>query len=221
MTSNMSTSTEEEDPSVLFHKIRQKALSLGITPVQLQSLSAVKNLKAPRKHYVLPVLGVVAVLVVVVGVTVAIEWPVSRRGLTQSWFDWQGLDLEEETCLVDMHDVVLDVTRPPVDCGICRGVSVVEKVQNITPEEFEEKYAYSGNPVVIVDAMKNWTATQVFNFDFFKSIYHEDSPVLNNMDAQCQFFPYKTTFGSLSEVFDMSEERAQLKNGEEPWYIGW
>ena len=55
-----------------------------------------------------------------------------------------------------------------------------------------------------------------------QGIYPEDSPVLrSSVEHNCQFFPYKTDFHSLQEVFNMSDDRAQLKDGAEPWYIGW
>jgi len=30
------------------------------------------------------------------------------------------------------------------------------------------RYAYSGRPVIVTDAMSNWTALRSFSFDFFK-----------------------------------------------------
>ncbi|CAL7940419.1 unnamed protein product [Xylocopa violacea] len=75
-------------------------------------------------------------------------------------------------------------------------------------------YAYSGRPVVVTDAMANWTATTKFSFAFFKSLYDGE-------DANCQFFPYKTEFKSLQDVFEMSESRASLEEGTKPWYVGW
>ncbi|CAG2164130.1 unnamed protein product [Oppiella nova] len=61
-------------------------------------------------------------------------------------------------------------------------------------------YAYSGVPVVITDAMVNWTATEVFSFEYFKNIYPNESPALDNYDRNCQFFPYKTQFKRLREI---------------------
>lgn len=78
----------------------------------------------------------------------------------------------------------------------------------------EGRYAYSGRPVVVVDAAINWTATEVFSFPFFKSLYE-------GVDGNCQFFPYRTEFKSLREVFEMSADRSLLEEGTEPWYVGW
>lgn len=77
-----------------------------------------------------------------------------------------------------------------------------------------DRYAYSGRPVVVVDATINWTATEVFSFPFFKSLY-------DGVDADCQFFPYRTEFKSLQDVLDMGTDRSLLERGTEPWYVGW
>lgn len=209
-----------------FRKIAEKAESLGILQLdQLSSLESVQKLRAPRKpwlrHYVLPVAVSWAACLLILGGVLLVEWPVTRRSLVQLYFDWSHMDLEHEQCLVDVADVVMDMVRPPVDCRICRGITSVDVVSKLSPEVFENKYAYSGHPVVVTDATKDWSAIKAFSFDFFKGIYGEDSPVLQPTDPQCQFFPYKTNFKNLAEVFNMSQERAQLKDGAKPWYIGW
>ena len=81
------------------------------------------------------------------------------------------------------------------------------------------RYAYTGKPVVIIDGMKNWTAQNVFDFEFFKKIYTERMGEWSQHN--CQFFPYKTEFKHLGQVFNMSKERAYLLKGTEPWYVGW
>lgn len=152
------------------------------------------------------------------------------------------------------------IFRPAEDCSICRGVEQVDRILDVDPSIFEERYycyititlvlflytlyiltisfqnsslfplfslslfllgvrgegryAYSGRPVVVVDAAINWTATEVFSFPFFKSLYE-------GVDGNCQFFPYRTEFKSLREVFEMSADRSLLEEGTEPWYVGW
>ena len=67
--------------------------------------------------------------------------------------------------------------------------------------------------------MENWTAQHVFSFGFFKEIYSQ-----GNWKSQlnCQFFPYKTHFTHLNEVFDaIGNESDFLNDGTEPWYVGW
>lgn len=53
------------------------------------------------------------------------------------------------------------VFRPEEKCDFCANVISVNRVSNLSPGEFENEYAYSGKPVVITDATKNWTATEV------------------------------------------------------------
>ena len=215
----------EEGVEGKFRKIVEKAESWGISPDKLSSLDSVKSLRAPRKpwmrHYVVPMVLSWTFCSVVLGTVYLLDWPVSRRGLVQLYLDWYDMDLEKEQCLVDVHDKLLDIVRPPVDCVICRGITTVDIVSNLSPEEFEQKYAYTGRPVVVTDATKDWSAMKEFSFEFFKGIYGEDSPVFVNSEQQCQFFPYKTSFRNLAEVFNMSEERAHMKQGAKPWYIGW
>jgi len=103
---------------------------------------------------------------------------------------------------------------------MCHSLTHVDRVSQLSRESFEEYYAYSGRPVIVTDAMTNWSALQTFNFEFFHGIYSRDSPPLISGE-DCQFFPYESGFHNLSEVFHMTSERANLHNGSEPWYIGW
>ncbi|XP_020295415.1 uncharacterized protein LOC109860603 isoform X2 [Pseudomyrmex gracilis] len=117
-------------------------------------------------------------------------------------------------CLVTMPSFMHQVFRPSEDCSVCQDVQQVEKLSAVDPAIFEQRYAYSGKPVVINDAMANWTAPEVFSFSFFKTLYHSEM-------ANCQFFPYETDFQNLQDVFDMSANRAMMEKGTKPWYVGW
>ncbi|XP_035718636.1 armadillo repeat protein deleted in velo-cardio-facial syndrome-like isoform X3 [Vespa mandarinia] len=119
-----------------------------------------------------------------------------------------------QSCLVEFPILTQKIFRPPEDCSICWDVQNVEKISNVDPVHFEERYAYSGRPVIIMDAMTNWTATKIFSYSFFKSLYGGEQ-------AGCQFFPYKTEFRSLLDVFNMSQSRSLLEAGTKPWYVGW
>lgn len=128
------------------------------------------------------------------------------------------------------------VFRKAENCRMCSGIKQVDRVTNISPRDFENIYAHTGKPVIVEDGTRNWTAPQVFNFDYFKKLYVKTD--LDNSQNDCQFFPYKTEFKSLREVFNMSEERSRwvesmqkseglsflfyrLQPGTEPWYVGW
>ncbi|XP_066962001.1 uncharacterized protein [Macrobrachium rosenbergii] len=143
----------------------------------------------------------------------------TQHGFTRVWLRWENIDLHVEQCTIDMPPAVQDLFRPPVDCSMCRDVTQVEKIHSVSPAFFEERYAYSGRPVVVTDGQKNWSARNTFSFAFFKSIYSDDSPVLENFERTCQFFPYQTEFRNLRQVFNMSEARANMHG--DPWYIGW
>ena len=220
----------DTDPNVAFREIYEKAISLGLTASDLGTLKCIEELRAPRsiaraerRCAVHPwhALSVAVALVALIFGVYRFQWPISTYKLAYWWFELQDMDFERETCLVGLNEVVMDFTRPPVDCSTCHGVTRVDRVRDITPELFEQKYAYTGRPVVIEDGAANWTAPKTFSFNFFKSIYTEDSPALENMDSNCQFFPYKTDFKNLGEVFNMSKERSEMKDGAKPWYIGW
>ena len=52
----------------------------------------------------------------------------------------------------------------------------------------------------------------------YKQVY--DDKALDEFDSKpCQFFAYKTNFGTLEDVFKMSKIRAALKKDQ--WYVGW
>ncbi|XP_043264834.1 uncharacterized protein LOC122404702 [Colletes gigas] len=119
-----------------------------------------------------------------------------------------------DKCLAELPSFTQKIFRPAEDCSICRDVQQVDRISNVVPGTFEERYAYSGRPVVITDAMTNWTAPRVFSFMFLKSLYDGE-------DANCQFFPYKTEFKSLQDVFEMDASRSLLEEGTKPWYVGW
>lgn len=71
--------------------------------------------------------------------------------------------------------------------------------------------------------MVNWTAPEVFSFDYFKEVYGEGEKLAQGKSSSCQFFPYKTEFRSLKEALSMDFSRAHYNdsNGSTPWYIGW
>ena len=63
---------------------------------------------------------------------------------------------------------------------------------------FLNKYAYSGRPLLIKNAARNWKAMETFNFEFFKDLYAglPNTPVLYNRvgvydSKDCQFFAWK------------------------------
>lgn len=216
---------------VLFQELHDKAIALGLNGDDfskiefLESLRTNKNkstekiakTKKLNKWTLAVIVGVVSILIS----QLLFNFPVANERLLSFYFNFHGLELDREPCLVDVGELMLDVFRPPVPCEMCEGVTKVDRLSNLTPEEFEKHYAYTSRPVIIADGTKNWTAPKHFSYDFFKSIYPQNSPALENVEMNCQFFPYRTDFKNLGEVLNMSEERAQMKDGSLPWYIGW
>ncbi|ESO98350.1 hypothetical protein LOTGIDRAFT_114702 [Lottia gigantea] len=154
-----------------------------------------------------------------------VNWPVERHQLASTLLSLKGLDNkfhDFEECIVELPGDVQKYFRPPVTCEFCQNVTHIPRVSGITPNEFEENYAYSGHPIVVVDATKTWTAMNVYNFKFFQDV-HKNVTEENEgkQRTSCQFFPYKTKFQGLEDVFNMSVEKAYMKDGSPPWYIGW
>ncbi|XP_037076776.1 bifunctional arginine demethylase and lysyl-hydroxylase JMJD6-B-like [Pollicipes pollicipes] len=204
--------------------ILARCRQLHVEPAQLRSLSGYDRLqraasgKQPRwQPWLLP--GLLAILLAVF----VHQELYTVQGLSRLILWVEGLDVENEPCMIEMHPIMADLTATPNNCSRCSDVLDVDRVSNITPQEFELKYAYSGRPVIITDGTANWTAPAVFNFQFFKELYAESSGRLaaDSTERGCQFFPYKTDFDGLSDVFSMSAARANMQKGEEPWYIGW
>ncbi|KXJ75213.1 hypothetical protein RP20_CCG012129 [Aedes albopictus] len=109
--------------------------------------------------------------------------------------------------------------RPPESCNFCREVRDVSRLANVDPNEFELNYAYAGGPVIVSDATANWTATEYFDYWFFKDIYATYGK--RKKAARCQFFPYQTGFRNIHEAFDLDPARVNYEPGTEPWYFGW
>ena len=125
-------------------------------------------------------------------------------------------------CLVEPDVVFInEIARTQSDCSLlCEGVNEIPRVSNLSKEEFMSTYAYSGRPVVITDAAKNWSAVGAFSFKFFKRLYAKNKQAaFENADEGCTFFPYKSGFDSLAEALKMPKSRAEWRG--KPWYIGW
>ena len=203
-----------------FQRLRKRAKQLEIKGKDFKKIKSLNSLKT-RSYRVL----IAAVLCVALLPLLAYKGFTALSDESQKKFmnlfaeKLLQIELEKETCLIPATELYLDLFRPPVDCSICEDVHTVDVVTNLTKEEFVEKYAYTGRPVLIRNGSRNWTASSYFSFEFFKNIYPKDSPILQSADRDCQFFPYRTKFESLGEVFDMPESMAKMEGN--PWYIGW
>lgn len=154
------------------------------------------------------------------------------KWLMANWMDYNGFaDSSREECALIMPELFNAALRPFDSCDMCSNLTQIERVRNLSKEDFLRKYAYTGVPVIVTDAIKNWSALRVLNFDFLRNLYL-DIEEKNELDRKhnrkeqddgrlsCQFFGYKTKFQSLTEVFEKirSDERGHWTS---PWYVGW
>ncbi|XP_054716588.1 uncharacterized protein LOC129226036 [Uloborus diversus] len=206
----------KKNPSDMFLEISRKCNKLGITSSELNELPSIKKLRRKNSRH-----GLLfwLILISVAAIALAFGSQAVFRTFARAYFAVRGYDVEEELCLFNMPAEVQNMFMPPVDCSMCRNLTIVERVRNISPTDFELRFAYSLVPVVVADGTLNWTAVDVFSFEFFRDLYMgsgEDIETDGEWEKECQFFPYQTEFHSLKEVLSMSEERAAR-----PWYIGW
>ncbi|OQV13265.1 hypothetical protein BV898_12472 [Hypsibius exemplaris] len=110
-----------------------------------------------------------------------------------------------------------EIFRSPVDCSVCRNVTRVDISRDMSVEQFTKNYAYTSRPLVVRGALRDWTASKVFSFDFLRHLYLDEFPgSLDVVAEHCQFFKYKTEFANLRDVLTMSKERFN-----QTWYVGW
>ncbi|KAG0414469.1 hypothetical protein HPB47_008413 [Ixodes persulcatus] len=241
MQSTRKNSKKQPSPAVRKHDYESKFAELhgrvvasGITAQQLSLLTSVKRLRGLRsKNASLASGGHLCDLLQKFPVPSSVRrylkllWAmVVLVGLFRLWYigmhrqdGWVTLLVgnskpELEPCVVAMPARVQSALMPPVDCAMCRGLKSIERKTSLSQWDFELNHAYTGVPVVVTDGASNWTALRSFSLEFFKNVYASASAKTSK--SYCQFFPYKTEFRSLSEVFNMSAQRSR-----QPWYIGW
>ena len=208
-----------------FARIRKKAKELGLSNEELIQLDVIKrhrndvNLGKLFSKFILYSLLAAAVTsgLVYAGYKAGILTPRMGAEFIAKYVSYS--DVEQDSCLIPYSESVLDIFRPPVDCDFCKDVHREDRVTNLTAENFKEKYAYSGRPVVITDGTKDWTAHKFFSFNFFRKVYKKGSPVLESSSKDCQFFKYNTDFNSVKEVFRMPKSMREMKG--KSWYVGW
>ena len=121
----------------------------------------------------------------------------------------------KDECLVSSPSTS-DLFLPIIDCSFCRKLSgEVERIEKVDNKVFEEKYAYSGLPVIVTDAASSWKAMTAFNIDFFTALYSNGS-----LPNDCQFFAYESKFSNLSEALH-PQNFPHSKGSRQSWYFGW
>lgn len=224
------TDSDFQLTKVRFKKLYKKAKAMGISEADIRKLPFVAKHKPKSVNIIFMIFKWIFHLIFGGFFLALLLYGALKKG----WIEEKSLaeystiltniDLRTDQCVIPYSETVLDFFRPPVDCEFCKGIDKFDRVENLDPKDFVTKYAYSGRPVIVTDAMVNWTAYKHFSFDFFKKLYKRDSPVLNPPDdstsgRDCQFFPYKTKFHGLIDVFKMPRKMVEMKG--DPWYVGW
>lgn len=225
--------TKPVDPITVkdFLEIINKAKKeLGISDEQISKLKTVRSIKYEgrswKRKYWYILLPSFLVLVAVL-LPALIRTSIQRKSILGKYFvksfysymEYPDDSLTMENCILPTNEIIQDPFRPPVNCNECANVTGVAIVSNLSQDEFIEKYAFSMQPVLIVDAQDGWSAQNTFSFEFFRNIYKEGSEALTKVNKDCQFFPYQTEFTNLGEMLNMSKHRSEGK--EKPWYVGW
>lgn len=135
-----------------FQKIRQRIDKLGIPNSKVEKLRSIKRLTACNQAYGnhvvvtspwsnLILAFVLGALSIIFGSALFLRLYTSE-GFSRLWFYVEGIDLDAESCTVDMPILIHDAFRPPVNCSMCWHVTQVEYVSELSPKEFEEKYDF-------------------------------------------------------------------------------
>ena len=78
---------------------------------------------------------------------------------------------------------------------VCHNISRVDVVKEVSVEDFTARYAYTYVPLLVRAATKDWAATDVLSYEFFKDVYLNRFPgSLDVLEEHCQFFPYRKEF---------------------------
>jgi len=143
--------------------------------------------------------------------------------LSQSWMKWNGLtDMHHEECAIPMPDLLFPTVRPVDDCSMCLNVKKIKRVNKISKQEFLDKYAYTGIPVIITDATENWSAMNVINYKFLKQLYLSlDDLEYRKRQARVDIHAnengstiLKSILNTFNSIVETDEQRAEEFNGK-------
>ncbi|XP_078482851.1 uncharacterized protein LOC100183968 [Ciona intestinalis] len=209
-----------------FESVLKQAEYLGVTDEQLNRLKLIRKIRNEGKkwqqqnsEYIIAasVLFIAVVLPIIFTYCTIIFKTQLGLLLIQRYLAGNQ-PIDQFHCIVD-SSLIVQASRPPVNCSTCAGVTDIIYATNLSPEEFLEKYAFNMQPLVVKDGQGNWTARETFSFEYFKGIYAPGSKALKTIQNRCQFFPYNTEMQGPEEFFNMSKSRFEGK--EDHWYIGW
>ena len=119
------------------------------------------------------------------------------------------------TCLLTKISPFGEVMMPVVNCDMCKNVLEAPRLSNLGRDDFIRNYAYKGKPILVEGAASNWSAVEVFSYEYLKSLYLS---VPKSLESG-QFFAYDSNIRDLKELFTLPTEVALMQT--EKWYIGW
>lgn len=120
--------------------------------------------------------------------------------------------ISKNPCLFSNNYLLMEASRPLTDCKLCLNVSQAMILNSLSQRQFEN-LAYSAQPLLVKNAVQNWTALNQFNLNFFRELFLQKE---ENVQTDCQFFPFRTKFLRLEDILSSKDIEY-----DKSWYIGW
>ncbi|KAG8193766.1 hypothetical protein JTE90_005062 [Oedothorax gibbosus] len=137
----MEENFDGKKPEELFREVFLKCQKLRISKEELSKLPSVKKLK-PKKNLnkkIRSAFYLFSAVFVLVSFLFSVGFPPVSKFFAKIWFGIHGYDPESEMCVLNMPGDLQNLFMPPFDCSICRNLTKIERVTNISPEEFEKR----------------------------------------------------------------------------------
>lgn len=136
----MESKFKGKEPEDLFLEIFRKCEKLGISPNEFSKFSALKKMK-PKTNFRADKVWFwfLAIFILVCALFIAIGTQPLTLFFARIWFYFRGYDIESEMCVFDMPTEVQNMFMPPFDCSACRNLTQIERVTNISPDDFETR----------------------------------------------------------------------------------
>jgi len=157
----------------------------------------------------------------IIGISIGGPWGLDLLDILRGYrWDYR------QRCILESPNVQeygVDFCRLPVDCNMCKDIRVVDQihVDDITVQEFQDRYAYTNRPLVVRNATLNWPAMELLDYDWLKEQYTSDPAILEYQHEDCWFNRYSTkVFRNLATVFRMPRDIVEMRS-DKTWYVGW
>ncbi|KAM8702925.1 hypothetical protein ACLKA7_005294 [Drosophila subpalustris] len=140
-------------------------------------------------------------------------------GLVAYSLDYYHTELQGQRCALSVSRALSYVFRPPERCDFCSNIKSIPHLSDLSPAKFEADFAYSGVPIIVRDAMQNWTATT----EGFQDIYEAlDMPQARVMGEAPWYFGWSNCHTEVTEEFRKHYDKPYfLPNNSENKAIDW